>query len=305
MAFSVTQNELTNILQDKQVVIWSSVVLALVAVYAGSVPTNILRFVKLWYVQLVLFLAIAYVNEQNNTVGLLATIMVIMLLMTAYRLPTSETFCGSYGNKVKDSNAEYMFMPYGDIKENVVDKKQMVHESLYAKNAEKYAYEVDKNKSEHSTKPHFEAPYADEKVQHMDDMPEMQLNDTNVGDVDYEERNADSKPYVTDKYQHDEKPSMYNEKPLMYNEKPAEHDEKPSMYGDKYNKPVREAKYVSDVIDEVTKQLEYELGVKLHEQQKTEIKKEVIKKVTEMGTHKHVHEYDVVRVCREIYKRRL
>jgi len=68
---------------------------------------------------------------------------------------------------------------------------------------------------------------------------------------------------------------------------------------------VEDVNQVKDIVQSVTQQAEVETGVKLTEQKKHNILREVTKEVVDMGKKKNVYKFDVIRVCREVYKRRV
>jgi hypothetical protein len=115
---------------------------------------------------------------------------------------------------------------------------------------------------------------------------ETQNDDQYVGG--YEEQ-----PYVEEKQQYE---TPYSAAPDVQDELHA------NVAVEESKQPVESVAQVREIVKSVTEQAELETGVKLSEQKKDSILKEVTNEVVDMGKSDYVFSCDVVHLCRKVYK---
>ena len=308
------ENSLGLFLNDACVVATISVFLILyAAIIAPKLPNCVLKWFNNWIVQIALFFAIVYISTKNSTIALITTIAVLVTLMVANNRimlkkiskPTNvEKFSATcnrtsqidendyydknehYKNENNDKEIKIKFNPQNikTLKPTLMGKINNVVGIM-----EEHIEENDSVMSGiHNVITEGKMLLAP-VIKTVSDIK----NKVNFPVVGVEEKTIDSESVG----------SFLNENtPMMMTEENANAEHNNMMM--KPN-PANAKEAIKAFVTQVTNQVEQENNMSISNEMQEQIMNEVSYRIAQMVKHKPVGEFDVVNVCREIYRKRL
>lgn len=283
-------------------------------VIAPKLPLHILAWFDNWIVQVALFFAIVYISNKNATVALITAIAVLVTLMvannqitlkTVTNAVTAEKFCGSCNNNDDDS----------DSGKNVFHEMNNVHHEM---NQTHHVNDDDDNNDcdnevDGIIEEHIEEH--DAKLAGMHHVVPGGATTSNGGptesDASFHKSQHHSQSHndssklnivgVEDHHMNDDTiGSSLDESTQMGSENAnANHTEV------EHEAPRSAREVVRNVIKNITERVENETGRTIPDDTKKVVMSEVATKVANMARKRPVGEFDVISVCREVYRRHL
>lgn len=297
------------------------------AIIAPNLPNSILRWFHNWIVQLALFFVVVYISSKNFTVAIAAAIAVLVTIMTANSRATlkkaiafsaMEKFvpCGC---SKSDSNGRYRSGNTEDI-DNGYDHDYDHDESakaLFAAGASNNPNpwpskifpvhrKIHSNHIDGILEDHMEnydnrtagmshavmegaitsknAPMTDTETEVVDD------------ELEYVRQNRSSISGMEEQIAENESIGFSLDETMPMGEENASVQE---------IKPVPAIDFIMAAVAQVTNKIREETGLNVSEEKQEEIAQEATEKIATMAKKRRVGEYDVYKVCREIYRKKL
>lgn len=316
-------------LNDACVVTTISVFLILYAgIIAPRLPNCVLKWFNNWIVQIALFFAIVYISTKNVTIALITTIAVLVTLMVANnrtmlkkisKPENVEKFSTTCKCILQNDGNEYVDENEYDDENEYYDKNEYNDENEDNENNKKekeYEYNkqnIKKSKPTMMARINNVVGIMEEHIEENDSVMsgihnvitkgKMLLapvtntvsqikNDMNMPVVGVEERTIDSESVG----------SFLNENvPMLMTEENASAEHNDIMK----TGPTNAEDAIKEFVTEVTNQVEQENNMSISDEMQEQVMNEVSYIIAQMVKQKPVGEFDVVNVCREIYRKRL
>jgi hypothetical protein len=286
MAEVILKTQYDDYFKNKQYLLYGVGVFVVYYVWVNGTTPQSLRWVNNTWLQLLLFLMCAFISERNGALGLLVALAVVMTI-----------FRYSSVNKLSEK--------FTETKHSCYDKNtpQDKYEGEYGKVYDSAAY-TDNQESEklyadaapYTDKYQDDKPYSDK---YQDDKSYEKPYE-NTTKTYYETQGDDDKLY--DKVKPADDGESVHEVLLQDN---ANDDMLADGVSENGKQSVEDVKQIADIVKNITEEVEKTTDVKLSPQKKYDILKEVTTKVKEISKTKNIYKFDVVRVCYDVYKRRV
>ena len=270
--------------------------LVVYAVFVAPVlPQAVLRWSKNWIVQLMLFAGIVYLTSRSAAVGVAATIAVIVTVMLANE--RSEGFHGDNNcdcpcrvNMHNGSNNGSKYVKSMESSMHGAESRPRELEytnNMMSRNREESLLSQGKPKMSVQNEPeHPDHQSRDHNKDVLDVETEMEGDGNSVGHVESHVSDNESEGSALD-----------GSGPLGYGNAGAMNVEEEN------NKTAEEAVRVA--VETVTSQVEKETGSEVDDNLRQEVEEETSDAVAKIASRRPVAEYEVVSVCREIYRKKL
>lgn len=300
------------------------------AIIAPNLPNSILKWFHNWIVQLALFFVVVYISSKNFTVAIAAAIAVLVTIMTAnsratlkkaiafsavekfaqcgcsksdsrgrYRSGNTDDIDNGYDHDYDhDESAKALFAAGASDNSNPWPSKIFpVHRKIHSNHIdgilEDHMENYD-NRTAGMAHAVMEGAITSENAPMIDTETEDKFDIDN--ELEYIRQNSSSVSGVEEQTAENESIGFSLDETMPMGEENASVQEIKAI-------PAKD--FIMSAIAQVTNKIKEETGLNVSEEKQEEIAQEATEKIATMAKKRRVGEYDVYKICREIYRKKL